>query len=59
MTTKRPVYLIELQADDDDTPVQIRLRAALKHLLRSWGLRCLSIREEQTPTPEKEEIHRE
>lgn len=42
---QRPVYLIMLRPEADvDEPMRA-LRAALKSLLRRFGLRCLSIRE--------------
>jgi hypothetical protein len=44
-------YRVELIAlPDDNYPVAVRLRRALKTLLRAYGLRCVSI-QETTPWP--------
>jgi hypothetical protein len=36
-------YRLQLEAARDNAPPQIRLRAALKCLLRTFGLRCRSV----------------
>jgi hypothetical protein len=36
-------YRIELLALDGDTPAHVRLRQALKTLLRTFRLRCVSV----------------
>ena len=41
MTKRRVAMLLELEEGDDDLP---KLRRFLKCLLRSYGLRCVSIR---------------
>lgn len=41
------VFVIELQSEPSDVPVAIRLRRALKVLLRSFGLRCTSVQEQK------------
>jgi hypothetical protein len=40
----RPTYLVRLRPEPNVDPVRA-LRAALKHLLRRHGLRCISARE--------------
>lgn len=41
--TDRPTYVLHLQPQGDDADLR-RLRAALKCLLRSFGLRCVELR---------------
>lgn len=36
---------LEALADPDGTPAEVRLRAALKRLLRSFRLRCVKVEE--------------
>jgi len=44
--TPRPVYVVELTTEPGFTaPPDVRLRRALKLLLRSFGLRCVGVRE--------------
>ncbi len=54
----RPVYVLRLTPERCTDPAEgtRRLRAALKCLLRSYGLRCLSVLDErpQPPAPESE-----
>jgi hypothetical protein len=45
---KQPIYTIDLTPEPSDVPAIIRLRKALKCLLRSLGLRCLRIVEQET-----------
>jgi hypothetical protein len=46
--TDTEVYVLTLKAIKSwHTPAIVRLRAALKCLLRGWGLRCTSIKPEQ------------
>lgn len=48
-------YLIEVAAvDDGGPPAAIRLRRALKFLLRSFGLRVLQVSEVGTPVARNE-----
>ncbi len=44
-------YQIELRAVPSDVPPNCRLRGLLKAALRTWGLRCLSVREVTPPLP--------
>ena len=39
------VFVITLRAEMHDVPAIIRLRAALKRLLRDYGLKCVSLTE--------------
>jgi hypothetical protein len=48
----RPTYLVKLTPTDDCTDPIKALRELLKRALRSWGLRCVTVRE---VSPEKEE----
>jgi hypothetical protein len=43
--TDRTRYIITLHAEPDQVPEIIRVRRALKCLLRSFGLRCTRIEE--------------
>src|SRR5262245_16119203 len=52
-------YRVEIEVQEADTPHEIRLRAFLKHALRTWHIRCLRLMEirsdtTQTPTKPKE-----
>ena len=42
------VFVITLRAEPHDVPAILRLRAALKRLLRDYGLKCVSLAETQT-----------
>jgi hypothetical protein len=42
----RPTVAIVLQPVDDDVPLPIRVRSALKTLLRCHRLRCIEVRSE-------------
>lgn len=46
--SERPRYRLVLRAEADTVPATIRMRAALKMLLRSFGLRCVEIVEVPT-----------
>lgn len=48
-TSATPTFLVTLRPVDDALPPEIRLRGALKHVLRRHGLRCVNFCE-QTPT---------
>lgn len=58
---ERERYLIELEALADDVPAIHRLRAALKVLLRRFGLRCVRSVElpGEIPTAAREEVQLE
>jgi hypothetical protein len=45
-TTKRPVFVLRLRPEPRVTDPVRALRSALKRLLRSYGLRCVDIRED-------------
>jgi hypothetical protein len=45
----RPVFVLKLRPEPHVTDSIKALRFALKSLLRRFGLRCVSIREEQPP----------
>jgi hypothetical protein len=47
----REKFALVLQAEAWSTPAVIRLRRALKLLLRSFGLRCLDVREVKPDAP--------
>ena len=47
---ERPTYLIELRAEDHPVPSIIRLRKALKLMLRVLGLKVVSVRETAVTT---------
>jgi hypothetical protein len=57
MTTPKPQFVLHLEAmpkaDGSDPSGMYRLKGALKHLLRAWGLRCKRIEYPQCaePTP--------
>jgi hypothetical protein len=42
------VYVLTLRAEAHGVPAIIRLRAALKRLLRDYGLQCVSLVEKPT-----------
>jgi hypothetical protein len=44
-TVRESIYRIELQALPDPAPATVRLRRALKTLLRAFRLRCRSVEE--------------
>jgi hypothetical protein len=44
------VFAIKLCAEKHDVPAIIRLRAALKRLLRDYGLRCTQVVPTLAPT---------
>lgn len=44
---KHPLVSLELEILPDEVPSAVRLRRALKVLLRSFGLRCKSIRSDE------------
>jgi hypothetical protein len=44
-TSPRTRYRLELEAKPAGVPPDVRLRRALKVLLRAFGLKCLSARE--------------
>jgi hypothetical protein len=50
-------FRLEIEALVSDWPVEIRLRQALKRLLRGYGFECVRIQEitESTPVPDTEE----
>lgn len=41
----KPRFLLTLEALPDDRPALVRLRLALKRLLRTWKLRCVEVRQ--------------
>jgi hypothetical protein len=43
--TIRPTYRLVLQAQPNEVPPAVRLRRALKHLLRWFGLQVMKIEE--------------
>jgi hypothetical protein len=45
LRSPRPRYRLELEAKPAGVPPDVRLRRALKVLLRAFGLKCLSARE--------------
>lgn len=49
MKPARDVFMLELVPIDDTVPPIIRLRRGLKALLRSHGLRCLSVDRRRAP----------
>ena len=49
-----PHYLVILAPTPGPVPVEIRLRAALKRLLRDHGLRAVDVREEAEIAPPRE-----
>jgi hypothetical protein len=56
MGEARPTYRLELKdagspAEGWPVPVEVRLRRALKALLRSFGLRCLNVEEVPADPP--------
>jgi hypothetical protein len=44
-------YVLRLVALPDGVPAAVRLRRALKTLLRAYRLRCVSVEEVQAPAP--------
>jgi hypothetical protein len=49
-TEDRPVYRLEIRSEPgQQVPEAVRLRSALKLLLRAFGFRCLVIREVESP----------
>ena len=46
MSERRPVYIIKLRGDNPRNDIR-ELRLLLKRLLRGFGLRCVSIKEER------------
>lgn len=51
----RPRYRLTLEALPSRVPVETRLRAALKRLLRSYALRCVEIGPPEDVPPPAEE----
>lgn len=49
-------FTIILEGDDDVTPVVIRLRHALKLLLRAFGLKCVRIEPGASQPPREKTI---
>jgi hypothetical protein len=47
--------LLELVALPDDVPADVRVRRAVKLLLRAFRLRAVELREEETRDPELEQ----
>jgi len=47
----KPVFKLTLQTLPGSVPAIIRLRGALKTLLRAFGLKCISV--EEVPVPVK------
>jgi hypothetical protein len=41
--TERPEFLLRLRAEPSGVPVALRLRRALKYLLRGCELKCVSV----------------
>lgn len=39
--TDQPLFRLDLRAEGDGPPVEIRVRRVLKNMLRSYGLRCV------------------
>jgi hypothetical protein len=46
--SERDVFTLTLRAEAHDVPAIIRLRAALKRLLRDYGLRCVKVTEAES-----------
>jgi hypothetical protein len=42
-------YRLTVQVPNDRLPAAVRLRSALKNLLRAWGIKCTSIEEVKPP----------
>jgi hypothetical protein len=54
---ERPTFIIELTPTPDCTNPIGALRELLKRALRSWGLRCVTVREVGTDTKENPYLH--
>jgi hypothetical protein len=57
--TNRERYSLDLEAMPDNVngvPPNLRLRRALKYLLRSCGLRCLAVRDLATKAVDADEV---
>jgi hypothetical protein len=55
VTTSPGDYVLTLRPLAGPVPVRLRLRRALKCLLRAFGLRCVAIREVRSSAPPVEE----
>lgn len=54
MTDNEPIFTVQLRAEPGHTaPAIVRLRRALKTLLRSFGLRALQVQEAPAPSPSR------
>ena len=47
---QRFILVIDDAAEDGDSPLHVRLRIVVKRLLRSWGFRCVEVREAEPTT---------
>jgi hypothetical protein len=50
MTAPRPIFRLRLRPEPHIEPIRA-LRAALKRLLRDFGLRCVSVEQESPQKP--------
>lgn len=57
MSTEAPAFIVTLRAEPDplNRAPAIRLRLALKLLLRACGLRCVKVENAPAPSPEPKE----
>ena len=53
---RHPEYRLKLRAMPDDVPAVIRLRGLLKVALRSFGMRCVEVKEVKPPLDDQGDI---
>ncbi|HTU20245.1 MAG TPA: hypothetical protein VMG10_19430 [Gemmataceae bacterium] len=50
--------MLILDVRDDGAPPAVTVRRLLKHLLRTWGIRCVGYAEDQRLIEQQQEIER-